>query len=722
MQPRRPVVIEITDPTEGAAAVVLSAAMQLFSPADPVEVVLFVAGVEQPDEQVAALVQQLCVDGASGELPETVLLGCGEAAARDAVLRVRTGTSAADAARASALLGGLTQVLEPATDEGQLLRTEVLKRQAARDPRAAVAIDRGLRRPTVALLFQHRSYWNAVATVVEALGRDPRIELLVVALDSEADGRRASTAEFLREQGLRPVSAQHLIDSLDDVDVVLLDNPYDETRPTALSAGALAERGVRLAAVPYGYGAIGGDFMDRLLWDLPLQQLAWRSYVPAPSHKAMYDRHCRTGSAHVRVVGSAKLDRLVRPPTGLDPVRELAGDRPVVLWNPHFRLGAGGWSTFDTYFEPVLRWFMAHPDVVLLLRPHFRLFRDLAVRGGVEARVEATVRRLVAEHENLVLDESPDYVPALTVADAMMSDLSSLATEYLVTGRPLLYLHRADGPGANAVGDHFALMETARSWEDVRGWLGRVRNGRASRPDAGLVQAHLGQVDGHAGERIATALVDDLVAALVPDLPARQAIQPVRVTAAAVSEDGCRVRVEGTGVELAWASSQVTAPSVAVVDGTAVLPSYARVLGGPLLPLPSGVYRLVASRDGQPCPVALADDLRGGQTWTDGRCSVTLRVAGADALELDVAPPVPRDADRTRLIEHATYTGARTQRLEDAVVLTSYNGTAAACSPLSIDREVARQRPDLRRYWVVQDLSVAVPAGAVPLVQGSKEH
>lgn len=529
MEARRSVVIEITDPTEGAAAVVLSAAMQLFSPADPVEVVLFITGVDEPDEHVGALVQQLCLDGATGELPETVLLGCSAAEALDAVLQVRTGTTAGDAARAAALLGGLTQVLLPRDDlaptvarlEGQLLRAEVVKRHATRDPRAAVAIDRGLRRPTVAVLFQHRSYWNAVATVVEALQRDPRIDLLIVALDSEADGKRASTAEFLHERGLRPVSAQHLIDTLDDVDVVLLDNPYDETRPAALSAGALAERGVRLAAVPYGYGAIGGDFMDTLLWNLPLQQLAWRSYVPVDSHRAMYEQHCRTGSGHVRVVGSAKLDRLVNPVDSpqVHELRALAGDRPIVLWNPHFRMGAGGWSTFDTYFEPMLQWFMSHPQVVLLLRPHFRLFRDLAVKGGSEAKVEAMVRRLVVEHENLVLDETPDYVPALTVADAMMSDLSSLATEYLVTTRPLLYLHRADGPGPNAVGEHFDLMETARCWDDVHGWLGRVRTGRAARPDADLVRGHLGQVDGHAGERIAASLVNDLFVALVPDLP-----------------------------------------------------------------------------------------------------------------------------------------------------------------------------------------------------------
>lgn len=57
----------------------------------------------------------------------------------------------------------------------------------------------------------------------------------------------------------------------------------------------------------------------------------------------------------------------------------------------------------------------------------------------------------------------------------------------------------------------------------------------------------------------------------------------------------------------------------------------------------------------------------------------------------------------------------------DAVYFESFFGRSATCNPRAIDAEVARRRPDLPRYWSVDDRSIAVPDGAIPLVIGTKE-
>ncbi|HSI25850.1 MAG TPA: CDP-glycerol glycerophosphotransferase family protein [Aeromicrobium sp.] len=57
----------------------------------------------------------------------------------------------------------------------------------------------------------------------------------------------------------------------------------------------------------------------------------------------------------------------------------------------------------------------------------------------------------------------------------------------------------------------------------------------------------------------------------------------------------------------------------------------------------------------------------------------------------------------------------------DAVYFESFFGRGATCNPRAIDAEVARRRPELPRYWSVDDLSVAVPEGAIPLVIGTRE-
>ena len=57
----------------------------------------------------------------------------------------------------------------------------------------------------------------------------------------------------------------------------------------------------------------------------------------------------------------------------------------------------------------------------------------------------------------------------------------------------------------------------------------------------------------------------------------------------------------------------------------------------------------------------------------------------------------------------------------DAVYFESFFGRSATCNPRAIDAEVARRRPDLPRYWSVDDRSIAVPDGAIPLVIGTRE-
>ncbi len=57
----------------------------------------------------------------------------------------------------------------------------------------------------------------------------------------------------------------------------------------------------------------------------------------------------------------------------------------------------------------------------------------------------------------------------------------------------------------------------------------------------------------------------------------------------------------------------------------------------------------------------------------------------------------------------------------DAVYFESFFGRNATCNPRAIDREIARRRPDLPRYWSVEDYSVEVPEGAIPLVTGSQD-
>lgn len=530
---RSAVVLHLDPDALEAAETALSAALSLFEPTDPVDVVIALDGIEEPTHEHVALLTEWFprLVPAGKALPELTLVGTAEAAAIDTLLRLELGPDPVANARAAVLLTAFAETLDDAdphatqprtlrapdaaTDAARILparanRAFTQARIALRDAERA---GRPGRVPHIVVLFQHRSYWGAVETVCAALQARDDIDFDLVAIDSPIDQIPGGTAELVAEHGYETRDGEWLREHLGDIDIVMLDNPYDNFRPEGLRTTDLANAGIRLAYVPYGNNVGAGELILQWQYDLPLHQCAWRVFARSLRQVDMYGRHCAVGNYHVHAAGLPKLDRsLQSAPSEVHPLREQAGDRPVFLWNPHFTVGVDArqrWSTFDLYCEALLEYFAAHPEAVLLVRPHFRLFQTLQQMGGRFAGLETRLKDAVVAHENIWLDDAADYVTSFQVADAMLSDASSLITEFMPTGKPILYLVRADGPGINEDAGYFDDLYQARAWDDVETFLSMVVDREDPMRDMRLasVAENFHLLDGHAGERIAEHLV-----------------------------------------------------------------------------------------------------------------------------------------------------------------------------------------------------------------------
>ncbi len=102
------------------------------------------------------------------------------------------------------------------------------------------------------------------------------------------------------------------------------------------------------------------------------------------------------------------------------------------------------------------------------------------------------------------------------------------------------------------------------------------------------------------------------------------------------------------------------------------------------------------------------------------RCQVQLRPA-TGALLLVVAPPLPVECrgvrNQLRLQEIANHGRAD----EQSVFFRTLYGEAANDSGAALHHELRRRGSDLTLYWSVQDHSVEVPEGGIPLVEGTQE-
>ena len=185
------------------------------------------------------------------------------------------------------------------------------------------------------------------------------------------------------------------------------------------------------------------------------------------------------------------------------------------------------------------------------------------------------------------------------------------------------------------------------------------------------------------------------------------------------TDGGAALIVSGAGPRPT--SVELVGPRARVVGSTsgrgktwkAILPLRASRWGGAELPLPTGEYELrIATESGEnPVPSASVPLAQLG----------TLRAA-LEGSTLTIGPPIDPayDSGEGQAALDRRY-ATRPAALENAVFFESFYGRNASCNPLAIDRELARRAPGVTRYWSVVDLSVQVPEGAVPVVDGSPE-
>ncbi|NUR78754.1 MAG: hypothetical protein HOQ28_21005 [Thermoleophilia bacterium] len=148
-------------------------------------------------------------------------------------------------------------------------------------------------------------------------------------------------------------------------------------------------------------------------------------------------------------IGFPKTDRLLDASLDREAIlRELgfSGDRPVVLYAP---TGAHG-NSLETCGEELIEQLLAVGSYDVIVKPH----------DHPKADIDWNERLAPLEGEHLRLLRTPDAIPALYVSDLLISDASSIANEYLLLDRPIVFVDVPELLAAAAVEDGRLDLET----------------------------------------------------------------------------------------------------------------------------------------------------------------------------------------------------------------------------------------------------------------------
>ena len=214
-------------------------------------------------------------------------------------------------------------------------------------------------------------------------------------------------------------------------------------------------------SISYGFNpatSLDGDYGQQCVYNKEFFNLMWRVYTETEDDIADYRRYQLLAGKNVRLSGYIKMDyfyehhdysesdlrRLWKVPEG-----KAVGDYKKVIISPHFSIGNDNillFSTFDKnmWYYPALA--EKYSDSVsFVFKPHPNLRNALISKGIMNSIDEYEeyldrFRRL----PNASVQEEGDYLALFDTSDALINDSISFICEYMYTGKPMLFLRRAE--------------------------------------------------------------------------------------------------------------------------------------------------------------------------------------------------------------------------------------------------------------------------------------
>lgn len=372
----------------------------------------------------------------------------------------------------------------------------------------------------VVFFVQLGALWNSTYSVWDAFDKEKTVECTIVAMPfihASARKNPYEVKEFLLAEGIPFVDWQEYDMEEHRPDLIFFQSPYDISKPdTKFTASAIAKKGIRMAYIPYGLECGGRSVDLAFQFNQAIHNLAWRVFSRSERNKAMYGKYCARGNEHVVVTGHPKMDRLFHyRGEDADPVLlKKIQNRKVFLWAPHFLTNKQcQCSTFLKFKKFIPRFFAQRKDIALILRPHPLLYENIVTEGDMTTAEVEHYFHTWSKMDNIYWDQQDVYSEAFYYSDALLADVGSFLLEYLVTDKPVLFLHDEYTQPMNEDGEEIKkYYYNATNEFELVNFIEMIVHGKDPMREARIAVKNefLYGIDGKVGERIKNYVCEHL--------------------------------------------------------------------------------------------------------------------------------------------------------------------------------------------------------------------
>lgn len=261
----------------------------------------------------------------------------------------------------------------------------------------------------------------------------------------------------------------------------------------------------KVCYVPYDFSVAE---ISHITLEQPLFQNAWKIFVASKRH---YDYYiAKNPKLNIEISYSPKLEEIAKRSR-----MTTYKNKKIVLWAPHHSVG-DEWLRFGTFHQnylQVLGLAKRNPDINFVLRGHHLLFSMLREHRKFSNEDVQSFLSKWTSLQNTSLDKNPDYAESFGNSDVLLTDGISFLIEYLVTGKPLIFIERREHEKFTTVGEHIVKFAyRCNEIDEVDSILGRIFGGEigSKEYDGQVAFKELISSKGNSAHRIVKSLLRDL--------------------------------------------------------------------------------------------------------------------------------------------------------------------------------------------------------------------
>lgn len=233
-------------------------------------------------------------------------------------------------------------------------------------------------------------------------------------------------------------------------DYLFRQTPWELHLPPEFRVGNLNSF-TRLCYIPYGFLTAN---IEQRQFNQEYHRSCWGIFCETKLHRLLYEKNSPDiGFRNVAATGYPRFETLwERRNEKYWPTKVSDGDTKII-WAPHHSIDTKwlGFSTFIDNHMQFLKLARQSPSLHIALRPHPALFSKLLANGVPQENIDRFIHDFTSL-PNTALYEEGDYIPLFGASDLLITDGIGFFSEYMLTGKPIIYTDSGRSFGFNDAG------------------------------------------------------------------------------------------------------------------------------------------------------------------------------------------------------------------------------------------------------------------------------